>query len=250
MQHPLEIQLKRAHEALTNHPLYSQLHDLNTLRLFMQSHVFAVWDFMSLVKTLQRGLTCVEIPWRPKQVDKRLTRLINEIVLGEESDLDLEGKPIDHFSLYLRAMREVGASTQEIEEFMNSCDFSGLTPAVAEFTRFNLKLCLDAPLYQVAAAFFFGREKLIPDMFTGLLLELKKNNHPIDQLVYYIERHIEVDSGEHGVLAQECLRLLCADDSHKLEEAYAIGLESLRLRSRVWDEVLELKSRPDINRAL
>jgi hypothetical protein len=242
MKNDYEIQLVQAHQALSNHSLYQELHDLATLRLFMQSHVFAVWDFMSLLKTLQRGLTCVELPWRPRTIDKRLTRLINEIVLGEESDLTLDGQPMDHFSLYLGAMEEVGAQTSAIHDFMESLDFSKLTPAVAEFTRFNLKLSLEAPLFQVAAAFFYGREKLIPDMFKGLLLELKKNQHPIDQLLYYIERHIEIDSGEHGPLAHECLNILCENDPQKLEIAYKTGLESLRLRSLVWDEVLELKS--------
>ncbi|NBP59428.1 DUF3050 domain-containing protein, partial [bacterium] len=72
---------------ILKHSLYGSLNGLDDLRAFSQVHVFAVWDFMSLLKSLQRQLTGIDIPWTP--VGSASTRyLINEIVTGEESDVD------------------------------------------------------------------------------------------------------------------------------------------------------------------
>src|SRR6266478_260489 len=102
---------------LVNHPLYAEVDSLSRLRDFMQMHVFAVWDFMSLVKRLQRELTSTSLPWMPP-VRSRIARFANEVVLGEESDLGPDKKPASHFELYLRAMDEIGADTQVVKSFM------------------------------------------------------------------------------------------------------------------------------------
>lgn len=83
--------------------MYERLQTLPDLRCFMEHHVFAVWDFMSLLKVLQRELTCTAVPWVPT-ANAPARRLVNEIVLEEESDLDSEGRPTSHFELYVRAM--------------------------------------------------------------------------------------------------------------------------------------------------
>ena len=94
---------------LTNHAVYKTLNNLESIRHFMSYHVFAVWDFMSLLKSLQIRLTCVELPWRPSQYPSEMVRLINQIVTGEESDLHLDGNPTSHFDLYLKGMEEIGS---------------------------------------------------------------------------------------------------------------------------------------------
>ncbi len=208
----------------------------------METHVFAVWDFMSLLKRLQREITCVELPWKPSPYPSKLVRLINEIVLAEESDLDQNSEPIDHFSLYLKAMNELGAKTQKIKNFLEVQDFDKLTTAQRNFVQYNLELAKTGLLHEVAAAFFFGREKLIPDMFTTIIADLEKNIQEKDQglfpnLKYYLHRHIEIDGNEHGPMAEGCLSILCGNDKQKWEEARIAGIKSLKLRSALWDEV-------------
>lgn len=239
MNHPSLI---AQHEALANHSLYDKIKSIDDLKVFMETHVFAVWDFMSLLKRLQRELTCVELPWKPSAYPKDVTRLINEIVLGEESDVDLKGEACDHFTLYLRAMDDIKASPERLIAFMKSFDYGHCSPAEGAFLDFNLSLAKNGKIHEVAAAFFFGREKVIPDMFTSILNDLEKNfsadqKKQFPNLRYYLQRHIEVDGGEHSHKAHDCLFSLCGNDEIKWEEARVAGVNSLLLRSALWNEV-------------
>lgn len=232
-------QLEEAQQKLCEHPLYQVLDDPRALTLFMQYHVFAVWDFMSLLKALQKGLTCLEVPWRPVTGSKEVTRFVNEIVLGEESDVDQNGEACDHFTLYLRAMAELGVDQTAINSFLDDFDFNAIPEGAREFVQMNLELAGSDELHRVAAAFFYGREKLIPDMFDRILDGLKARKQQCPTLVYYLERHIELDGEEHSHLARQCLDSLCKDDPALLDEAYETAFMSLESRSRLWDAVLE-----------
>lgn len=240
MNHP---ELLDHHEALSNHTLYRKIKSIEELKVFMETHVFAVWDFMSLLKRLQREITCVEVPWKPSPYPKNIVRLINEIVLGEESDLDLEGKACDHFTLYLRAMEDIGANPSRLLSLTQDLNFEKwCSEAEKKFVSFNLDLAREGKIHEVAAAFFFGREKLIPDMFTSILGDLSKNfdskaQDTFPNLRYYLARHIEIDGGEHSHSAHDCLYSLCGSDEKKWEEARRAGVLSLKLRSALWDEV-------------
>src|ERR1700741_740783 len=101
---------------LLDHPVYAEVTSVADLRRFMEDHVFAVWDFMSLLKRLQQDLTCTKGPWFPAD-NVRAARLINDIVIGEETDVDPDGSYLSHLDLYLRAMADVGASTRQFEAF-------------------------------------------------------------------------------------------------------------------------------------
>ena len=105
-------------QGLKSHRLYKQLQTLEDIKIFTQDHVFAVWDFMSLLKTLQREFSCISIPWIPRKKGK-LTQFINEITLAEESDIDLSGESKSHFEMYLEAMRHMGSDTHKIEVFLS-----------------------------------------------------------------------------------------------------------------------------------
>ncbi len=235
----MNIQLKERQAQLTSHPVYQTFTDLEHLRHFMGYHVFAVWDFMSLLKSLQLKLTTVTLPWKPSPYPAEMVRLINQIVVGEESDLDQDGKAVSHFELYLRGMREVGADTGPIEHFLATNDF-GLIPAGArEFVEANVDLALRGHVVEVAASFFFGREKLIPDMFQVIVDTLDREGVSAPTFRYYLERHIEVDSGEHGPLALKALSFLIGKDSQLEVLALEAGLRALELREVLWDRVLE-----------
>jgi hypothetical protein len=216
--------------------MYQGLNSLAAVRTFMRYHAFAVWDFMSLLKSLQRQITCVELPWRPSGHSPQLVRMINEIVLGEESDLDQNGEPCSHFQLYLRAMREVDADVRDVMQFVETLDFRPLPPAISEFVGYHIELARTGSLPQVAASFFFGREKLIPDMFARIVEILRANAIEAPTLIYYLDRHIEVDGESHGPLAAKCLDLLCETELERAA-ALAAGRHSLELRGRLWDFV-------------
>ncbi len=239
---------------LLSHPLYQQLQTLEQMQVFLQHHVFAVWDFMSLLKALQRALTCVDLPWRPTPAP-RLRRLINEIVLGEESDVTADGEATSHYELYLRAMREAGAETGPIERVVaRIADGSDVTGALTEadlpesvraFVEHTFTVATTGEVHEVAAAFTYGREDLIPDLFGELVAQLESEfPDRMATLRYYLDRHIELDGDEHGVLGREMVALLCGDDARKQREAAAAAVAALQARLALWDGILDAVTAP------
>lgn len=225
-------------EALSRHPVFARLTDLESVRRFMEVHVFAVWDFMSLLKALQREITCVAVPWKPSRYPHAMVRLVNEIVLGEESDLDADGVPTSHFALYLRAMREVGADTRPIEAFLADLDTRRIPEGPRAFVEFTLDTAARRTPVEVAAAFFFGRERLIPGMFETITATLRREGVEAPTFLFYLDRHIEVDAEDHGPLAEKCLDALCGGEAAVKAAAEAFGLEALEMRRRLWDAAL------------
>ncbi|MGI4992781.1 DUF3050 domain-containing protein [Halobacteriovorax sp. GFR7] len=234
----VNIAIQNAHNELCAHPLYTNINDIEDVKILMKWHVFAVWDFMSLLKGLQKEVTCVTTPWMPSKYDKECVRFINEIVLGEESDEDLDGGHIDHFTMYLNAMKEVGADTAPIENFLKDFSFDELPQEIAKFTAFNLNLVTNAHPSAVASAFFYGRENLIPDLFQPFVNVLEQKNIDAPYFKHYLVRHIELDGDEHGDLAGKLLTQL-SDSKEKEDQATQVALDSLKLRSQMWDYVLE-----------
>jgi DUF3050 family protein len=165
---------------LVDHPLYSRITTEDRLRIFMEHHVFAVWDFFTLLKRLQTEVTTVTLPWRPRgQADHG--RFIMEIVLAEETDEDIDGGYISHFELYRRAMVELGADTGPIDGFLAALD-SGLGPmaaleagkilgSVREFVSHTLDVALHGAPHEVASSFCHGRENLLPDGVLSPMLQ-------------------------------------------------------------------------------
>jgi hypothetical protein len=236
----MEKSIASWHNQLVKHPVYGHIADLDSLRIFMRQHIFAVWDFMSLLKALQRHLTCVDVPWMPSPYSGTVVRMINEIVLGEESDLDFDGNPNSHFAMYLEAMDEVGATRLEINDFLTARDLEQLRPAVRNFVSHHLELAQHGECEEVLGSFLFGREKLLPEVFESIVSVLKNSNLECPKLRYYFERHIELDGDSHGPMATAVLTEVCGDNLAKKQRAYQAGIKSLQLRSALWDETLTL----------
>jgi hypothetical protein len=241
----LHAALAPLRERLVAHPIYSSLHDLDDVRVFMSHHVFAVWDFMSLLKALQRQLTCVEPVWLPRG-DAVARRLINEIVLGEESDDDRTDGYISHFELYRRAMGEAGADQAPIAAVLARLEagdsvFTALAAAPAAAQRFavaTFALIAQGSLPAIAAAFTIGREDVIPDMFTALVADLhRRRPGGLPTLVDYLDRHIRLDGERHGPMAARLLSSLCGDDASRWAQARAGAEAALQARLLLWDGI-------------
>ena len=244
----LRTRIEPLRQQIVQHELYTKINTIEAIRVFMQHHVVAVWDFMSLLKSLQRELTCVSNPWLP--VGSANTRyLINEIVTGEESDVDQAGNRISHFELYLKAMEQAGANKLPIQELIASIQTgtsveqalatSSLPDAAKRFAQHTFDLIEKNQPHILAAVFTFGREDLIPDMFLSILNKIEPGGqYSIDLTKYYIERHIEVDGGHHSQLALEMTQELCGNDAQKWQEASAAVEKALASRVALWDGAL------------
>jgi hypothetical protein len=230
---------------VVSHPLYAGLDTFEAVVTFLEHHVYAVWDFMSLLKSLQRHLTCVDVPWVPTGPPIS-RRLINDITLVEESDA-LDGGFISHFELYLRGMAEAGADHSVVDAFVAhlrdgwevtaALAETGVPQPSAEFVRATWKVITTEPVHCQAAAFAFGREDLIPDMFARVVA-IKDGGHPLGTFVDYLERHIEVDGEEHTPMAMQMVADLCGDDDGKWQEAAEAVNRALDARVRLWDGIL------------
>ena len=233
--------------ALLQHPIYKDMKTLEDFQIFMEQHVFAVWDFMTLLKALQTKMTGMSLPWRPAG-EPLVARLINDIVLAEESDEDGQGGYCSHFELYLRAMGEAGANTGEISAILKQLESGSpfdialkeqnLPISVVNFLLENYKVVEEGKAHKIAASFTLGREDLIPDLFRQLVNDLIKSKPgELDTLEYYFERHIHLDEDHHGPLALRMLEHLCGNDPLKWEETEIAAIAALKARKVLWDGI-------------
>ena len=236
--------ITKKQEVLESHPVFNAIQDIDDLRFFMSWHVFAVWDFMCLVKRLQRDLTSVSQLWIPSE-SPLATRLINDIVLAEESDEALDGGFISHFELYLLAMKEVGADTEQIENFINlirkntpvreALKSVSADPFVQNFVNSTMDVVVSGNVYQVLGSFFFGREHVIPNIFRGLLENWHIDEKEAPLFVYYLKRHIELDGDEHGPAAIKIIESLTKDNQDAFQQLKASAEEAIGHRANLWD---------------
>ena len=282
------IDLGDARERLVRHRIYGLVNSAARLRRFMESHVFAVWDFQSLLKAMQQRLTCTSIPWVPTP-DAEARRLVNEIVLDEESDALPEGGSASHFELYLHGMRNAGADTGPIDRMIETLragvsqvgkpaatgrhgtaerigqDVAGVSqggksvatvvgdamreagaPEAAQaFVRHSFAVIESGSTHGIVAAFTYGREDVIPDMFRGLVSSLASRDPAWERFHWYLDRHIEADDEKHAPVCRRIMARLCGDDPAKWAEASRMARACVESRIALWDAIAaELEAMP------
>ncbi|MGV6849087.1 MAG: DUF3050 domain-containing protein [Marinibacterium sp.] len=233
---------------LADHPIYGALETRDDLRVFMEHHVYSVWDFMSLIKYLQHQVAPCSWPWAPVG-DGAVRRFINELVLEEESDEGPGGEGFSsHFELYMGAMEEIGARTDTIRAFVDQARREGVRAALASpglpapsvaFSAQTFDFIATGKPHIVAAALALGREHVIPGMFRALLAKIGVSEADAPIFHYYLNRHIGLDEDFHGPLSLRLLDHFCAGDPARVEEAREAAETAVAARLTFWDGVLE-----------
>lgn len=229
---------------LKTHSIFGAVRTMEGLRYFMSWHVFAVWDFMSLVKRLQHEFTSVSLPWTPPR-RPAAARLINDIVLGEESDAMPDGTHASHFDLYLAAMREVGADTSQIESFVGlvksniavdvALRMVNAPEPIQKFVLATIESAKNGTVCEVLGSFLYGREDAIPQMFRTFLADWSVPQEDTPVFVYYLQRHIELDGDSHGPAANRLVDDMSADNAEHLQQIYYAGITAIEHRIALWD---------------
>lgn len=227
----LTSRLASAVGRIGEHGLYDQVDSSDHLKVFMAQHVFAVWDFICLLKELHRRLVSTSAPWFPPE-DALSANLIGSILIEEESDLTRDGNYASHFEMYLEAMDNLGAPTDQIRCFLDqlrnnvsvkdALNQVDILPSTKSFVLTTFEF-FDRPLHELAASFVFGREGITGRMFEPLLGQLNKQiaegRTEYQSFAYYLKRHIDLDDHQHFPKALRMLENLIAGDQQKLFEA-------------------------------
>lgn len=240
----LLLRLESVRRDVAGHPMYAHLKSCDDVQVFMQYHVYAVWDFMALLKALQRHLTCTRSAWSPRGT-AQIRRLVNEMVLEEESD-EIDGVATSHFELYRSAMQEAGADVSRIDAFMARIQEGwgvdaalaacGVPAGAQAFVRSTFETIASDQPHVIASAFAFGREDAIPNMF-GSIVGAIPERKTLALFELYLNRHIQLDGGAHGSMAIAMLNQLCGEDVNKWREAAEAAVRALGARIAFWTSI-------------
>lgn len=246
--------LKQSLEEMKNHRVFDLVKTKEDLQVFMQMHCYAVWDFMTLLKRIQTEYTGMRWPWAPPHPKRaRLARLVNEIVLAEESDDDGQGGYCSHFVLYEKAMLEVGADINTVNSFLMKVRM-GIPPvesaaralinlseevrnAVMAYIGDTTSVARNAPNEEVVAYFLFGREDSVPAMFSNLLAKLGDLKESAPVFVRYLQRHIELDGEHHSAAVAELLEVELDKNPIRTKNALNAAINAVKARIALWEAV-------------
>lgn len=206
---------------------------------------------MCIIKVLYAKIVSVEVPWLPPK-DAFSASLLCNIIGEEESDIAFDGKTyLSHFDIYIAAMRRANADIGPINNFIerlyanepvqDALEQCGIEPFVQRYvnTTFNF---FELEVHQVAAAFCFGREALAPNLFTNLLQHLKQQRYfgeegKLSELIYFCNRHIELDGSSHFPKMLTMLNNLCGKDRKKWDEVLEVAIIAIRAKIDFYNDM-------------
>ena len=239
----LELILKNNQQELFNHNLYQTITTKDDLKIFMESHVFAVWDFMCLVKKLQKELTSIDNIWIPKKY-KYAGRMINEIILNEETDF-INNNYTSHYELYKLAMGEINASSTYIDNFTKDLNYQNLEKKIVLlnsdifiFVSETFNTIKTNNLPYIVGYFYYGRENPIPTMFGNVVKNICVDFDCVGMKLY-LDKHIKMDSEEHGPMSIMMMNEIIDNDVIKKKYSLIGGIVATRTRINLWNFILE-----------
>lgn len=237
-------EIEKLTKDLFNHPLYRNIKNDEDIKIYMKHQIWCVWDFMTLVKSIQLAIIPPSIYWTPPK-DASLGAYIYEVLLTEETDITYkaEGRA-SHFETYLESMKYANVDTNPILNFIkglqnglsyeDSISNSGITKPAKNFVDTTIKFAR-SPVHISVSVFCLSREGIIPGMFSRLLKNLSLSK---DLFIFswYINRHIALDSDSHGPLSIKLFKTV-VDTEEKEKEALSAALEALKARKYFMDEI-------------
>ncbi|MDB3905349.1 DUF3050 domain-containing protein, partial [Crocinitomicaceae bacterium] len=127
----------------------------------------------------------------------------------------------------IKAGYSVQTSLQELD----------IDSTVKDFVNFTFETIDSGKSHCIAAAFTFGREDVIPDMFIEILKKADVENIHYNKLRYYLDRHVELDGDEHGPFSLKMIEEMCGDDSSRCKDVVEISRQALKHRILLWDGI-------------
>jgi hypothetical protein len=249
MEKVLNQQVTDFKNRLQQHPAFNNIQSLDELRKFTVYHIFLVWDYMSLLKSLQTQLTCTQTPWKPVQ-SPYIRYLVNSLVLKEESDLGADGEYASHYEMYRNAMQAMKADTGLMDNLMahietdmpviKAIELSNIPGPVKDFLEYTFWVVQKTSLHEQAAVLCYGREGFGHQLIYQRAVALQQNHaEELNPFLYYLRHKNEINEKYHSQLSAILLEQLCGTDEKKWHEATQAANQSLRNRIRLFDYIHE-----------
>jgi radical SAM protein with 4Fe4S-binding SPASM domain len=228
--------LQQAREAVVSHGVYAAASSPAVLRAFMESHVFAVWDFLALLRRLRGEIS------QPAS-----SGYLEEVLRAEESDLWEDGRSASHLDRYLEAMEEVGADTALFRAFQSrlaagdapdvALEAVGAPWPVRHFVSDTLSWASNGDLAEVAAVYLYSREDVLPEIYQRLLTVCEGQGEA-SRLVEYLERHLARYGEDTASQAKHIMDQITGQDPKVWDRAALAAERALLARKALWDGIL------------